>query len=78
MAREKGITEEQIGTVLSVVMAISACGISNRSKIGDTIPENQKKAFSDFYKSTEQNDFLDSRITLFVQIAAALANGCPT
>jgi alkylhydroperoxidase/carboxymuconolactone decarboxylase family protein YurZ len=78
VARERGFTEEQTGTVLSLVMAVSACSILHRKEIGGTIPDAQKKRFTDFFESTKQNDAFDSRTTLLVQIAAALANGCPT
>lgn len=77
VAREKGFTEEQTGTVLSLVMAVSACSILHREDTS-TIPDAQKKKFSDFFESTKQNDSLDARTKLLVQIAAALANGCPT
>jgi len=59
-------------------MAVSACSILNRKEIGSTIPEIQKKKFTDFFESTKQNDAFDARTTLLVQMAAALANGCPT
>lgn len=78
VAREKGIGEEQTGTVLALVMAVSACSVLHRKEMGGTIPEVQKKKFTDFFESTKQNDAFDGRTTLLVQIAAALANGCPT
>ncbi|UCD05911.1 MAG: carboxymuconolactone decarboxylase family protein [candidate division WOR-3 bacterium] len=77
VAREKGFTEEHTGTVLSLVMAVSACSILHRKETG-SIPDVQKKKFSDFFESAKQNDVLDARTTLLIQIAAALANGCPT
>ena len=77
VARERGFTEKQTGTVLSLVMAVSACSILHRKETG-TIPDAQQKRFTDFFESTKQNDAFDSRTTLLVQIAAALANGCPT
>jgi hypothetical protein len=77
VAREQGITDGQIGAVQSVVMAIYACGVSNRAETGKALPEKQRTAFSAFYESTRQNEVLESRTTLMIQIAAALANGCP-
>ncbi len=78
MAREQGITDEKIEVVRSVVMAISACSIANRAETGTVLPEKQKKAFSDFYESTQKNHVLGSRTTRLIQMAAAFVNGCPT
>jgi len=78
VAREHGITEEKIEAVRSVVMAISACSIGNRAETGSILPEEQQKAFSQFYESAEKNQELGLRATRLVQIAVALVNGCPT
>lgn len=78
MAKEQGISQDKTDAVRSIVMAIFACGVRNRADIGSTLPDKQEKAFSDFFVSTKQNEVLDPRTTVMVQIAAALVNGCPT
>jgi len=78
VAKEEGITEEKIGAVQSVVMAISACSISSRAEIGSMLPDKQKKAFANFFESTRNNEVLDEKATRMIQVAAALAIGCPT
>jgi hypothetical protein len=40
------------------------------------LPENQNKAFSDFYDSVKDNDILDRKTTLLIQAATAMAIGC--
>ncbi len=40
------------------------------------LPKNQKKCFSDFYKSASQNELLDRKTTLMIHLAAAMAVGC--
>ena len=40
------------------------------------IPEKQMKAFDNFYDSVRNNEILDSKTTLLLQMAAALAIGC--
>ena len=40
------------------------------------LPEKQKHAYEDFYKSTTENEFLDEKTTLMVQLASAFAIGC--
>jgi hypothetical protein len=40
------------------------------------LPERQAKAFSDFYKSTRNNEILEPKTTLLVAMAASMAIGC--
>ncbi len=40
------------------------------------LPEKQKKAYEDFYESASHNDILDSKTTVMVQMATAMALGC--
>ncbi len=37
---------------------------------------NQKKAFSEFYKSARKNEILGEKTTLLVHLAASMAVGC--
>ncbi len=78
MAREHGVSKEMTDAVQSVVMAVFACGVNQRSEIGNLVPERQKAAFSAFFKSAQQNEMLGSRTTTMIQLAAAFVNGCPT
>jgi hypothetical protein len=40
------------------------------------LPEKQSKAFSDFYDSVRDNNILDHKTTLMIQVAVAMAIGC--
>jgi len=40
------------------------------------LPEKQNNAYTDFYNSTNSHEILDSKTTLMIQIAAAMAVGC--
>lgn len=40
------------------------------------LPERQKKAYSDFYKSARHNEILEPRETLMIHLAAAMGAGC--
>jgi hypothetical protein len=40
------------------------------------LPEKQKKAFSGFYDSARNNEYLDPKTTLLVHLATAMAIGC--
>ncbi len=40
------------------------------------LPEKQKKAYEDFYESASHNDTLDSKTTVMIQMATAMALGC--
>jgi hypothetical protein len=40
------------------------------------LPDKQQKAYTDFYDSTCQNEILDAKTTVLVQMAAAMAVGC--
>jgi len=40
------------------------------------LPKRQGKVFEEFYDSARNNEILDSRTTLLVQMAAAMAVGC--
>jgi len=78
VAKAHGVSDEKAEAVRSVVMAISACSIANRVEGSSFLPKEQQKAFSRFYESTQENQTLGTRITRFVQLAAALVNGCST
>jgi hypothetical protein len=39
-------------------------------------PEKQMKAFDNFYNSVRNNKILDSKTTLLIQMATAMAVGC--
>jgi hypothetical protein len=43
---------------------------------GGMLPDKQQKAYTEFYNAASQNDILDSKTTLMIQLAAALAIGC--
>ena len=44
---------------------------------GDTVlPTHQKEAFEAFFKTTEENDLLDPKTTVMIQLAASFAIGC--
>ncbi len=78
MAREEGISREKTDAVQALVMAIFACGVYNRTEIGSFVPAKQQATFSDFFESTRQNQVLEPRTTVMIQIAAAFVSGCPT
>ena len=40
------------------------------------LPENQAKAFEDFYDSARYNDILEPRTTLMIHLASAMALNC--
>jgi hypothetical protein len=40
------------------------------------LPEKQNKAYTNFYNSTMDNEILDSKTTLLIQLATSLAIGC--
>jgi hypothetical protein len=40
------------------------------------LSEKQTKAYSEFYNSTSSSEILDSKTTLRIQLAAAMAIGC--
>ena len=40
------------------------------------LPDEQKKAYSEFYKAARYNKTLDGKTTLLVHLATALSVGC--
>lgn len=40
------------------------------------LPEQQQKAFGDFYDTVRQNEILEPKTTLLLHLAAAMALGC--
>jgi hypothetical protein len=40
------------------------------------LPKKQKRAFAEFYRSARNNKILDSKTTLMIHLAAAMAVGC--
>lgn len=40
------------------------------------LPTKQQKAYGDFYDSVCNNESLDSKTTLMIQLAASMALGC--
>ena len=40
------------------------------------LPEKQKHAYEAFYESTANNDILDQKSTLMIQLATSFAIGC--
>jgi len=40
------------------------------------LSEKQNKAYTEFYNSTNSSEILDSKTTLIIQLAAAMAVGC--
>ena len=40
------------------------------------LPEQQQKAFGDFYDTARNNDILDPKTTLLLHLGAAMAVGC--
>lgn len=40
------------------------------------LPSEQKRTYAAFYRSARKNDILDSRTTLMIHLAAAMAIGC--
>ena len=49
--------------------------LSNKGDM-NMLPEKQKKAYEDFYESASHNDILDSKTTVMIQMATAMALGC--
>ena len=45
-------------------------------KEGYLLPEEQKKTYSDFYKSARNNETLEPKTTLMLHLAAAMAVAC--
>ncbi len=40
------------------------------------LPEKQKKAYEQFFETTEKNGILDRKTTLMIQLAASFSMGC--
>jgi alkylhydroperoxidase/carboxymuconolactone decarboxylase family protein YurZ len=40
------------------------------------LPSKQKKAFVDFYNSARSNEILESKVTLMIHLASAMALSC--
>ena len=40
------------------------------------LPDNQDKAFDEFYKSARFNKILDQKTTLLIHLASAMAAAC--
>jgi alkylhydroperoxidase/carboxymuconolactone decarboxylase family protein YurZ len=40
------------------------------------LSKKQKETFGDFWKSTHFNDFLDTKTSVMIQLASAMALGC--
>jgi len=40
------------------------------------LPKEQKEKYADFYDSAANNDILDPKTTLMIQMASAMALGC--
>ena len=40
------------------------------------LPQQQQKAYTDFYDSARHNEVLEPKTTLMVHLAAAMAVGC--
>ncbi|MGD8383300.1 MAG: hypothetical protein PVJ11_14215 [Syntrophobacterales bacterium] len=40
------------------------------------LPEEQKKTYTDFYKSARHNEILEPKTTLMLHMAAAMAFAC--
>ena len=40
------------------------------------LPQQQKKAFTDFYDAARDNEILEPKTTLMIHLAAAMAVGC--
>ena len=40
------------------------------------LPKKQRRTYKEFYDSARNNDILDSRTTLMIHTAAAMAVGC--
>jgi hypothetical protein len=40
------------------------------------LSKNQSKAYTEFYNSTSNSEILDSKTTLIIQLATAMAVGC--
>ena len=40
------------------------------------LPEVQKKAYEAFFESTAENEILNEKTTIMIQLAASLALGC--
>ena len=48
----------------------------NVRKERNLLPEKQRKTYTDFYKSARQNETLESKTTLMLHMAAAMAFAC--
>jgi hypothetical protein len=48
----------------------------NGRKERNLLPEKQRKAYTDFYKSARQNEVLEPKTTLMLHMAAAMAFAC--
>jgi hypothetical protein len=42
----------------------------------EMLPKRQRKAYEDFYDSAHHNEILESKTTLMIHMAAAMAVGC--
>jgi hypothetical protein len=40
------------------------------------LPQDQRKAFNEFYDSARHNEILDPKTTLLIHLATAMAVGC--
>ena len=45
-------------------------------KESDLLPEEQKKTYTNFYKSARHNETLEPKTTLMLHMAAAMAFAC--
>ena len=48
----------------------------NVRKERNLLPEKQRKAYTDFYKSARHNETLEPKTTLMIHMAAAMAFAC--
>lgn len=40
------------------------------------LPENQRKAWAEFYASARHNEILDQRTTILIHLAVSMSVGC--
>lgn len=40
------------------------------------LPNKQKRAYAEFYRSARHNEIMDDKTTLMIHLAAAMSTGC--
>ena len=57
-------------------MQIHFLALNANQKGGKMLPEVQKNAYEAFFESTAENNILNEKITIMIQLAASFSLGC--